>query len=331
MRVPTFRSALPASLIILMMIAGILASMPLATWFWWAAPPLEIYYSGAYFSSTIARGNPAATTEVQWLYKAAPGRENQLAEEQDVVADSPRNQGNISIPMHLSSAAQNAGWSYLTQGPREQISAAKLEPFLREEFYGGRSFWRLFLQPILWGIALVFATLGAREWIAGRTRNRRAERPDTSPDLIWDSYRDPMMERLGMPQRIGLRFHIVYWFENLQIKGDELLVRAVRNLKRRRTSIDDEITFQTPALGARVASCLIVSDQQPDVGVKMKPALQGSAAVPIVDRTHQLKTDNSTIRPRKNPAKSHLIFPGATGEQRADQRSRTWDVSQWID
>ena len=331
MRIPTFRSALPALLIILMMIGGILASIPLATWFWWAAPPLEIYYSGAYFSSTIARGNPAATTEVQLLYKAAPAQADQLAEEQDVVADRPQNQGNISIPMHLSSAAENAGWSYLIQGPREQISAAKLEPFLREEFYGGRSFWRLFLQPILWGLALVFTTLGAREWFTGRTRNRKAERLVTSPDLIWDSYRDPMMERLGMPQRIGLRFHIVYWLENLQIKGDELLVRAVRNLKRRRTSIDDEITFQTPTLGARVASCLIVSDQQPNVGVKMKPAMRLSDAVPVVDRSHQSKTDNSTIRPRKSPAKSHLIFPGATGEQRADQRSRTWDESQWID
>jgi hypothetical protein len=331
MRVPTFRSALPALLIILMMIAGILASMPLATWFWWAAPPLEIYYSGAYFSSTITRGNPAATTEVQWLYKAAPGQADQLAEEQDVVADNPENQRNISIPMHLSSAAENAGWSYLIRGPREQISAAKLEPFLREEFYGGRSFWRLFLQPILWGIALVFTTLGAREWFAGRTRNRRAERLVTSPDLIWDSYRDPMMERLGMPQRIGLRFQIVYWFENLQIKGDELLVRAVRNLKRRRTSIDDEITFPTPTLKARVASCLIVSDQQTDVGVKMKPALQLSASAPDVDRSHKSEADNSTTRTRKNPVKRHLIFPGATGEQRADQRSRTWDVSQWID
>ena len=43
--------------------------------------------------------------------------------------------------------------------PRERLKAGDLEPYLRLEFYGGRSFWRLF-EPFHWSaLFLMFADL----------------------------------------------------------------------------------------------------------------------------------------------------------------------------
>ena len=198
MTVPSFRSALPALLVILVMVAGCLATLPLATWFWWAGPPLEIYYSDAYFSSTTARRNPAATIKVEWLHKTAPGRADQLAKEQDVVADSPGNQRDIRIPMHLSSAARSAGWSELIQGPRVAVKAGELEQFLRVEYYGGQTFWRLFERPILCVLGFVFAVLGVREWFTGRSRRVRAERLAMCSQSPWDYRADWQPDWLGL-------------------------------------------------------------------------------------------------------------------------------------
>ena len=186
MRVPSLRAALPPVLIAFVIVTGILANLPLPMWLWWAAPPVELYYSGAYFSSTMAHRNPAATTAVQWLYKTASGRPDQLAVEDDVVAESPGDQQDVWLPMHLSSAARSAGWTGLVRGPREQYKAAELEPYLRDQFYDGRSFWRLFEPVLRWGLFVLFAVLAAREWFVGRARERRLRRQE-----MWsESFRD---------------------------------------------------------------------------------------------------------------------------------------------
>ena len=54
--------------------------------------------------------------------------------------------------MHLSSAARSAGWTGLVRGP-EQYKAAELEPYLRDQFYDGKSFWRLFEPLLRWGLS----------------------------------------------------------------------------------------------------------------------------------------------------------------------------------
>jgi hypothetical protein len=131
MKAPRLSTALPVLLFVVVLFGGCVASVPLGTWLWWAVPPVELYYSEAYFSSTMAHGNPKVTARVQWLYKTAPDRLNQLVEENDVVADSPANQSDFSIPMHLSSTARSAGWRGLIQGPREEVNAAELERYLR--------------------------------------------------------------------------------------------------------------------------------------------------------------------------------------------------------
>jgi hypothetical protein len=64
----------------------------------------------------------------------------------DVVSDSADN--DLHLPMKLSARARDEGWTGLVLGPREAITAAKLEPYLQETLFDGESAWRLLLQPV---------------------------------------------------------------------------------------------------------------------------------------------------------------------------------------
>src|SRR6266567_4464235 len=173
MKAPSSHAILTGSAVGLVILAGLLSSVPSALWLWWAVPPLELYYLNAYYYATLAANRPSGMTSIEWLYKSAPDRRDELATTSDVVPESPGNVNDNRVPMQLSTEAEKAGWSALTRRPRQVVKAAELEPYLRSEFYGGRSFWRLF-EPLLWGaLFLLFASLGAREWIITLKRQKR--------------------------------------------------------------------------------------------------------------------------------------------------------------
>jgi hypothetical protein len=90
----------------------------------------------------------------------------------DVVSDSADN--DLHLPMKLSPRARDQGWTGLVLGPREAITAAELEPYLQETFFDGESAWRLLLQPVFWGAAVVLFLLAG--WIMLRERLRHEER-----------------------------------------------------------------------------------------------------------------------------------------------------------
>ncbi len=179
------------------LIAFVLAALsgvlffPLAAWYTFAIPPVERYYFVAYFSSTMMQSYPAATVDVQWLYKTARGHQRQLVGDGDVVSDLANHRNGVRIPMRLSSADRNAGWSGLIQGPHQEINAARLEPYLQSQFYGGQSFWLIFLRPFLWGAAILFILLAARAWFQRQSKSeqrhgRRTKGPELLSALRWN-------------------------------------------------------------------------------------------------------------------------------------------------
>lgn len=236
MKVPSLRAALPSVLIAFVMVTGVLANLPLPMWLWWAVPPVELYYSGPYFSSIMAHRNPAATTAVQWLYKTAPGRADQLAVEADVDAESPGDQQNVRVPMHLSSAARSAGWTGLVRGPRKEYKAAELEPYLRDQFYDGRSFWRLFEPVLRWGLFVLFALLAAREWFLGRARERRLLRQE----MWFESFGDS-----GDRWRVETR--LFPWSRRLLKRCADAVAELIRNCMPKRAPSSD-----VPATGMKL-------------------------------------------------------------------------------
>ena len=119
--------------------------------------PMQRYYLGAYLRCALLGTNLASSTEVRWLYKTAPNEKQELATDADVV---PATAGDDrGIPMQLSPAARQAGWSGLLQGPDGWLQTVRLQPFLEAQFYDGESFWRLLLTPLLWGAAMFFFLL----------------------------------------------------------------------------------------------------------------------------------------------------------------------------
>src|ERR1035437_10193051 len=127
----------------------------LCNWLVWT--PMQRYYLGSYLRCALFGNDPAAGTEVRWLYKTAPHKQQELATDADVVPATAG--GDRGIPMRLSPAALQAGWTGLIQGSDEWLQSAMLQPFLQAQFYDGKSFWRLLLTPLLWGAAMFFFLL----------------------------------------------------------------------------------------------------------------------------------------------------------------------------
>jgi hypothetical protein len=300
-------------------VAGVLANLPLPMWLWWAVPPVELYYSEAYFSSTMAHRNPAATTPVQWLYKTAPGRADQLAVDTDVVADSPGDQQDVRVPMHLSSAARSAGWTGLVRGPREEYKAAELEPYLRDQFYDGRRFWRLFEPLLRWGLFVLFAVLAAREWFVGKARERRLRRQEMWPE----SFRDR-----GYKWRVEIR--LFPWSRRLLKRGANVVAELIQKGTPSRTTDSvapaTEMKLQRP----RQLSPLTVPEQH----TKAAPTGRSNVFPSVAeqpDTNSQSETPIAPPSPPKKPVKRHSIFPGNARRRTADEQPASWDESQWID
>lgn len=335
MKAPRLSTALPVLLFVVVLFGGCVASVPLATWLWWAVPPVKLYYSEAYFSSTMAHGNPTATARVQWLFKTASGRQNQLVEENDVVADSPANQRDFSIPMHLSSTARSAGWSGLIQGPKEEVNAAELERYLRAEFYGDRSFWRLFEWPLLWLISIVLAILAAREWLVERSRRESAKRLAMWSEFLLDNRQDRWGKRFGLQRFKSLQDRLIPRARDLIQRGAYLAVNVLRKtamkhrpfeVRRKDGSASDNLP--NAACFAQASTIPIVhAKTDPEPATKAKEAALVQQAGSIANRG----PNPSFSSLPKRPAKGHMIFPGTSRQNASDEKPKDWEESQWID
>jgi len=320
MKVPSLRAALPPALIAFVMVTGVLANLPLPMWLWWAAPPVELYYSEAYFRSTMALRNPAATTAVQWLYKTAPGRPNQLVVEADVDADSPGDQQDVRVPMHLSSAARSAGWTGLDRGPREEYKAAELEPYLRDQFYDGRSFWRLFEPVLRWGLFVLFAVLAAREWLVGRARERRLRRQE-----MWsESFRDK-----GDKLRVGMSPFL--WSRRFLKRGAETVAELIRKGVPNHATSSVAPTTETKLQRPRQLSPATAPEPNAEATLKGLRNVFPIVAAEQPNTHSQAATTTVPSSPPKKPVKRHSIFAGNVRQKTADEQPTSWDESQWID
>ena len=186
-----FPRRFPWLIVFLIAVGPVLFSVPLTIWYSFTMPPLERYYYDAYFNSTGLKNSLSAATDVQWIFKTAPGRTEELAGPADIVSGSSADQERLAVPMKLSSAARDAAWKSLVQGPKERVNAAELQRYLQAEFYGGEGFWRLLLQPVLWGVAFILALLALRIWFQGQSKQeerhgRRTKGPELLSALRWN-------------------------------------------------------------------------------------------------------------------------------------------------
>ena len=138
-------------------------------WFKWELPPLQRYYLMTYWKSSKHVESPASVTQIEWLYKGAPGRKSEIVIPQDVDSN-----GAGLFPIGLSSSARERGWKELVKAPAQSWKSSELESFLQEDFYGNRSFGEVIAEPLflicIIPFLVLYVAIMIRQELAGEWR-----------------------------------------------------------------------------------------------------------------------------------------------------------------
>jgi hypothetical protein len=173
-----------------MAVAAFSGALLLCNWLVWT--PIQRYYLPTYLKCDFFGTDAAARVEVGWLYKTGPRRKQELALDADVV---PASSGSGKfIPMQLSAAARQAGWTSLIEGPEEWHQTAKLQPFLQAQFYAGENIRKVLLTPFLCGVALLLFMLAVLDLLQSWIKCRRWK----SQRIEWDEPRSSWLWRWRM-------------------------------------------------------------------------------------------------------------------------------------
>jgi hypothetical protein len=148
------RRAFPWRTGLLMCSIPALALAAFLAWFRWVLPPLEGYYLTAYWESSKSTERPENTTQIQWLYKAAPGRQSEPVISQDVDSN-----GSGFLLIGLSSSARERGWTQLVKMPIQKWKSFELASFLQEDLYDNRTFREVIVEPLFTICVIPFLVL----------------------------------------------------------------------------------------------------------------------------------------------------------------------------
>ncbi len=149
-----FRAVFPWRIALLLTLLPTIPLLIFGVWFRWELQPLERYYLRAYWESSEGAKLPGSTTQIEWLFKAAPGRKSEPAIDVDVASG-----GMWNLSLELSSSANERGWISLAKSRPEAVNSAELEGLLQEAFYGDRSFRQVIAEPLLYASGVPFLVL----------------------------------------------------------------------------------------------------------------------------------------------------------------------------
>jgi hypothetical protein len=149
-----FRAVFPGRIALLLALLPTIPLLIFGAWLRWELQPLERYYLPAYWESSEGAKQPGSTTQIEWLFKAAPGRKSEPVIDVDVTSEGP-----WSLSLELSSSAYERGWIRLDKSRPEAVDSDELEVFLREDFYGHRSFRQVLAAPLLYACSAPFLVL----------------------------------------------------------------------------------------------------------------------------------------------------------------------------
>jgi hypothetical protein len=169
MQWPVLRRAFPWRTGLLMCSIPALALAAFLAWFRWELPPLQRYYLGTYWDSSKHAESPASVTQIEWVYKAAPGRKSEIVIPQDIDSN-----GTGLLPIGLSPSARERGWNELVKVPVQRWKSSELESFLQEDFYDNHTFGEVIAEPLSFICVIPFLALYVavmiRQELAGEWR-----------------------------------------------------------------------------------------------------------------------------------------------------------------
>jgi hypothetical protein len=145
MQWPPLPRAFPVRITLLMSAVPAIILTIFLAWFGWGLQPLERYYLPTYWECSERAKQSASTTQIEWLFKSAPGRNSEPVIDVDVASDGLR-----SPSLELSPSAYERGWISLEKGRPEAVNSIELEGLLQEDFYGSRNFRQVIAEPLLY-------------------------------------------------------------------------------------------------------------------------------------------------------------------------------------
>jgi hypothetical protein len=301
MKLSRIRFAFPWRITLILALLPCLPLLGFWAWFQWELPPLQRYYLAAYWHSSETANQPNAQTQVRWLMETAPGRKRHWLFAFDVTEGSQND-----LPLALSFAAVEQGWTGIERTPAESMDSTELEKLLREDFYDGKTFRQLVNEPLLYGVAtwVVIAYLAfmmkdeiGEEW---RQLRREVSEPKWSSD-----YRDDWPDnRDGIVAQMRSRF--THWIDERKIQ----LIWANFSAVISRRSIP--IKSSNPE-GVRGSSRPVSKEVQDKVSTArgLATPLASNSAKPLSQR--------------------RTIFPGLSASDAVRSPSEPWDESKWIE
>jgi hypothetical protein len=233
--------------------------------------------------------------------ETAPGRQRHWLFAFDVTEGHQND-----LPLALSSAAAEQGWTGIERTPAESMDSTELEKLLREDFYDGKTFRQLMNEPLVYGVAtwVVVAYLAfmmrdeiGEEW---RQLRRQVSEPKWSSEY-GDDWPD---NRGGIGARI--RSRIAHWIDERNI---QLIWANFSAAISRRFSLNKS----SNAASLRGSSRPVLKEVQDEVPTARQPAnpLASNSAKPLSQR--------------------RTIFPGLSASDAAQSPSEPWDESKWIE
>jgi hypothetical protein len=286
------------------LILALLPCLPLLgfwAWFQWEVPPLERYYLAAYWHSSETANQPHAQTQIRWLMETAPGRNRHWLFAFDVTEGSQND-----LPLALSSAAIEQGWTGIERTPAESMDSTELEKLLREDFYDGKTFRQLMNEPLVYGVAtwVVVAYLAfvmrddiGKEW-------RQLRREVSEPKWSWEYGHHWPDNRDGIVARIWSQ--ITHWINERKI---QLIWANFRAAISRRSSLKKSSNAQSLRGSSRPVS----------KEVQDKVSTARGLATPLASNSAKPLSQRRTI------------FPGLSASDAAQSPSEPWDESKWIE
>ncbi len=286
------------------LITALLPCLPLlGFWAWvqWEVPPLQRYYLAAYWHSYETANQPNAMTQIQWLMETAPGRKRHWLFAFDVTEGSQND-----LPLALSFAAAEQGWTGIERTPPESMDSSELEKLLREDFYDGKTFRQLMNEPLVYGVAtwvvVAYLTFMMKDEIGEEWRQLRQEvsEPKWSSEYgdDWPDNRDGIVARI--------RSQITRWVDERKI---QLIWANFRDAISRRSSPIKSSNSES----LRGSSRPVLKEVQDEVSTArgLATPLASNSAKPLSQR--------------------RTISPGLSASDAAQSPSEPWDESKWIE
>jgi hypothetical protein len=301
MKLSRIRFAFPWRIALILALLPCLPLLGFCAWFQWELPPLQRYYLAAYWHSSETANQPNALTQIRWLMETAPGRKRHWLFAFDVTEGSQND-----LPLALSFAAAEQGWTGIERTPPESMDSSELEKLLREDFYDGKTFRQLMNEPLVYGVAtwVVVAYLAfmmrdeiGEEW---RQLRREVSEPKWASDYgdDWHDNRDGIVARI--------RSRLSHWNSD---KEAHLRWANFRALISRRSSLNKS----SDAESIRGSSRPVLKEVQDQVPTARQPATQ------------------LALNPAKLLSQRRTIFPGLSASDAAQSPSEPWDESKWIE